>query len=166
MFQSIVAHHNPTKKTIVSIDAGTFNVLSPKYSLCDTIDQCLSNIDHLVLQKYLTGVLINQITSKSGVKKHVDEARDALFAKFPQFHDMNVLMPINKKYLTREQIKGTLRAMSIINKKCHDHDALKGRTCAVGTPQRELYLKYETSSPVIHADSFVHTTVIESKERR
>jgi len=76
---------------------------------------------------------------------------------------MNIFIPINKKDLTPKQIKGILRALSVIKEK--RDNALKSRTCAIGTPQREIYSKNEMASLTIHTDSFMVMTAIEAKEK-
>ena len=41
---------------------------------------------------------------------------------------------------------------------------MKSETCAIGTPQHEIYSKNETASPTIHANSFMLVTTIEAKD--
>ena len=71
------------------------------------------------------------MTTKAGIKKHGDRAKEVLFIEFLQLHDMNVFIPIDKRDLIREQIKGTLWALSMIKEK-RDY-SLKGRTYAAST---------------------------------
>ena len=164
LFQSMSSHDDTAKTTIVSIDTHMNNMLGTKHSLCGTVDQHLSNGDPSALKNHLTSVLLDQMTTEAGIKKHGDKAREALFTEFSHLHEINVLIPIEMKDLTREKIKGTLRSMSVIKEKYHD--ALKERSCAVGAPKQELNSKHETASPTAHADSFMLETSIEAKERR
>ena len=43
---------------------------------------------------------------------------------------------------------------------------IKGRTCADGRPQRDLYDKAETSSPTASSDAILLTLIIDAFERR
>ena len=113
----MVAHDDPTKATAGSIDVDILKMLSPKQSLSDAVDQCLSHGDPSASQHHLNGVLLNQMNIKTYVKKHRDKAREGLFAEFLKLHYINAFMPINKQDLTREQIKGFVRAMSVIKDK-------------------------------------------------
>ena len=132
----MACHDDPTKVIVDSIDLDKFNTLSPKHSMCDTVDQRLSNGDPSALQHHLTSVVLNQMTSKAGVKNYGDKAREALFTEFLKLYYLNVFMPINKKDLTRQQTKSAIRSMSVIKEK--RYDKLKGRTCDVGTPQLQI----------------------------
>ena len=81
------------------------NMLNPKHSLRETVERFNITDDPAELQHHLTGVLLNQMSSRAGAKKHGDRAKEALFTEFLQSHDMNVFHPVHKNDLTKEQIK-------------------------------------------------------------
>ena len=116
------------------------------------------------LQQHLVGMLFNQMSSKAGIKKHGEKAEEALCNEFLQLYDMDVFIPMRKSKLSKEQMKRSLRAISVIKEK--RDGILKGRACADGRKQRDWYPKHETASPTVHADSFMLTTAIEAKEKR
>ena len=57
------------------------------------------------------------MSARASIKKHSDKVKKVLFTKFLQLYNMNIFIPINKKDLTPKQIKGILRALSVIKKK-------------------------------------------------
>jgi len=146
------------------VDLDIYNILNPKHSLRTTVEEFQSTGDPSALQYMLIGILLNQMSAKAGINKYGNKAEEVLFAEFLQLHNMHVFLPAHKRNLTKEQIRKTLRAISVIKEK--RDDTLKGRTCAIGTPQRKYYDKNETASPTVHADSFMLTTAIEAKEKR
>ena len=147
-----------------NVDPTLCNILHPKHSLQATVEAFMNDNDPTALQHQLVGILLNQMSAKAGIKKHGKRAEDVLFTEFLQIDNMHVFIPAHRKDLTIEQIRKALRAISVIKEK--RDGTLKGRTCAVGTPQREYYDKTETASPTVHADSFMLTTAIEAKEDR
>ena len=108
----------------------------------DAVEEFLHNGNPVVPQHYLTSTLMNQMIAKARMQKHEDRLKEVLFTKFLQLNNINAFIPMHKKDLSREQIKNTLRVISVIKKK--RNDTLKRRTCVVGTPQRKYYenLKY------------------------
>ena len=96
--------------------------------------------DLIVLQHYLVGIILNQISSRAGLKKHSNKAKEVLFTKFLQVHDIRVFKPIYKHNLTKEQISNTLRAISVIKEK--RDGTLKECTCTDSQKQYDWYSKY------------------------
>ena len=68
------------------------------------------------------------MSTKQGAVKCRDKAREVLFTKFLQLHDADTLMLARKKDLTKEQIKRSLRVISILKEK--SDGILKGRAAA------------------------------------
>jgi hypothetical protein len=114
--------------------------------------------------KCITGIVMMQLTAKAGIKKHGQVALDALFKEFSQLHDLGVFLAQDANKLTREEKKGSLRAISMITeKRC---GRIKGRTVADGRPQRALYAKEDTTSPTVSTDALMLSILIDAKERR
>jgi hypothetical protein len=114
--------------------------------------------------KCVTGIAMMQMSAKAGIKKHGQVAIDALFKEFAQLHDLGVFLPQQVAKLTIAQKRGALRAISVIKeKRC---GKIKGRTCADGRTQRDLYTKDKTSSPTVSNDALMMSLLIDAKERR
>ena len=56
-----------------------FNIFSPKYPLREYVATFLNTDEPSALPHHLTCVLLNQMTSKAGIKKHGDKANEVLF---------------------------------------------------------------------------------------
>ena len=56
----------------------------------------------MALQHQLTGILLNQMSTRVGIKKHGKRAEDVLFTEFLQLDNMHVFIPIHRKDLTME----------------------------------------------------------------
>jgi hypothetical protein len=105
-----------------------------------------------------------QLTAKAGIKKHGQVTIDALFREFLQPNDLGVFLAQDGNKLTRKEKRGALLAINFIKeKRC---DKIKGRTIADGRPQRELYMKEETSSPTVSTDALMMSILIDAKESR
>jgi hypothetical protein len=66
--------------------------------------------------------------------------------------------------ITQEQRSAALRAMNVIKEK--RNGVLKGRTCADGSKQRNLFTKDETASPTTSADALLMSLIVDAKEDR
>jgi hypothetical protein len=58
--------------------------------------------------KYITCIVIMQMTAKVGIKKHGQVAIEALFNEFSQLHDLTVFRAQDAKGLTKAQNKAAL----------------------------------------------------------
>jgi hypothetical protein len=114
--------------------------------------------------KYVTGFMMTQMTAKAGIKKHGQVAIDTLFQEFLQLHNLGVFLGQHKSELTQTQKRGALQAISVIKEKRSGR--IKGRTVADGRPQRTLYTKEETSSPIVSNDALMLSILINAWERR
>jgi hypothetical protein len=106
--------------------------------------------------KYITGIVMMQMTVKAGIKKHGQVAVDALFDEFSQLHDLTVFRAQDAKGLTKAQKKAALRAINVI----------KGRTVAEGRAQRNLYTKDETASATVATGALLLSILIDAKEHQ
>ena len=116
------------------------------------------------VHKVVTGILMNQMTAKAGIKKHGQVAIDALHQEFLQLHDLGVFEGHHAHELSKSQKRGALRAISVIKEK--RSGKIKGRTVADGSVQRGLYSKEETSSPTVSTDALMLSLMIDAAEHR
>jgi hypothetical protein len=116
------------------------------------------------MKKHLFGFVMTQMTAKAGLKKFGKAAEIALLQEFGQLEDQNVYKPIDLKTLTQEQRKGALRVINLIAEK--RDGKIKGRTVADGSPQRTLYEKHETASPILSTDALLLLIMADAYERR
>ena len=112
----------------------------------------------------IAGMMFNQMSARTGIKKHGDAARDALRKEFKQIVDKHVYSGIRKKDLTPEQLERVLGAVNLIKEK--RNGVLKGRHCANGSKQRPWYEKHETSSPALNVDALILTLIVDAVEGR
>jgi hypothetical protein len=114
--------------------------------------------------QFVTGFIMTQMSAKAGIKKHGQVALDALFQEILQLHDLDFFNALVANDITKEQKRGALRAISVIKeKRCGKR---KGRTVADGRPQKALYTKDETTSPMISTDALMMSIMIDAWERR
>ena len=117
------------------------------------------------LKKQVCGFILTQMTAKAGNKRFGDSARQAMREEFKQLDEKVVFEPMNPNDITADIRKQALRCVNLIKeKRC---GKIKGRTCADGRPQRELYNKEQTSSPTaVSSDAIMLTLVVDALERR
>ena len=124
---SIDALDEKLKEFIVSFD---------KSSLRDRVEEFMITDDPMPLQHHLIGVPLNQMSTKKGIAKHSDRAREVLCTEFLQLCGVDTFVPMRKKNLAKQQRKSSLRAMSVVKGK--RDGSLKGRTWTFGKAQRGL----------------------------
>ena len=101
---------------------------------------------------------------KQGLKYFPKETRDAALSEFLQLNNMKVFEPVDQLLLLKQEILGTLNTLTFIKKKrC---GRIKARTCADGRPQRNLFQKWEASSPTIRTKSVLFTSMLDAYEGR
>lgn len=115
-------------------------------------------------KKYVFGHVMTQMTATAGIKKHGQEAVDALFKEFAQLDDKRVFQPLDASSLSHSEKCAALRAVNLIKEKRSGE--LKGRTCADGRPQRTMFTKEETTSPTVSTDALMMTLMIAAMEKR
>jgi hypothetical protein len=83
-------------------------------------------------------------------------------SELTQLHQMKVFQRVYRSSMTRQEIIGTLNALTFIERKrC---GRVKARACADGRPQKNLFQKWESSSPTIRTESVLITSMIDAYE--
>ena len=108
------------------------------------------------------GFVFTQMTTRAGIKKHGQAARDVLTAEFAQLDYKGAYKPVHTTDLTESQRRGALRVINLIKEKRDGR--LKGRSVADGRPQWASYMKEETSSPMAAPESVLLTALIDAVE--
>ena len=120
------------------------------------------------IKRDLTGFIFTQMSAKAGIHKHGAKARAALLREAKQLNDKDAFQAFDAKSLNDAEkgnvLKTALRAVNLIKEK--RDGSLKGRTCADGRPQRDLYEKSETSSPTVSNEALMLSLMIDSFEGR
>ena len=115
-------------------------------------------------ERILHGWVMTQMSARAGIRRFGDAARDAMRSEFRQLDEKGVFDPVQPTDITQDVKSQALRCINVIKqKRC---GKIKGRTCADGRPQRDLYDKTETSSPTASSDAILLTLVIDALERR
>jgi hypothetical protein len=99
---------------------------------------------------------------KQGLKRFPEETKQGTIQELTQLHEMTVFEPIHKSSMTRQEIIGTLNTLTFIKRKLCGR--VKARTCADGRPQRNLYQKWEASSPTVRTESVLITAMVDAYE--
>jgi hypothetical protein len=108
--------------------------------------------------------LTEQMSLKKGLKYFGKKGADAVVAELRQLDYRDVIKPVTRKDLTREQRKRALNyLMYLKEKRC---GRIKARGCADGRKQRDYKTKEETSSPTVSTEAVFLTAVINAQERR
>ena len=81
-----------------------------------------------------------------------------------QFHERNVVKPLDPEDITDEIRKRALGYLMFLKQKRNGD--IKGRSCADGRPQRLYKTKAETSSPTAAIKSVLITGLIDAQEGR
>src|SRR5688500_1198338 len=105
-----------------------------------------------------------QMSAKSGIRKHREEAIKVLHNKFKQLHNLGVFEPQHCGKSTCAQKTGALHAISMIKEK--QCSRLKGRTVANGSIQKDIYPREEMSSPMVSTDTLLLSILIDAWEGR
>lgn len=122
-----------------------------------------------LVERFLTGVILTQMSARAGLVKHGKDAEKVLLKEFHQFKNMDVMEALDPDKLTPQQIKDALGMISVLQEK-RDHTledpSLKYRGCADGRKQRGLYTKEQTASPMNGVDAFLMTLMTDAMEGR
>ena len=110
------------------------------------------------------GTCMTQMSAKQGIKKFGSLAIDAMAKEYAQLEGLGVFVPVHKRNMTKETIKGALQVIDLIKeKRC---GRIKGRTVVDGRGQRGNYTKLETSSSALTLEAFIGTLAIDALEGR
>lgn len=122
-----------------------------------------------LVERYLAGVALTQMSTSASLRKHGKEGDKCLLKEFAEFKNMDVMEAVDPGSLTPEQKHGALGMVSVIQEK-RDHTPeqphLKYQACANEKKQRHLYSKEETTSPTLSPDGFLLTLMTDAMEER
>ena len=107
---------------------------------------------------------MTQMSAQAGIRKHGQNAINALMKEFTQLHNEGTFDPVDASKLTTDQKKAALRSVNLIKEK--RDGSLKGRSCADGRKQRALYSKGEMSSPTLSSESLLMLLCVDAAEGR
>ena len=65
------------------------------------------HLGFLVPRPSETGIVLNQMAARAGIKKHGRSAEEALMKEFAQLEDLNVYEAVDPKTLTKRQKPST-----------------------------------------------------------
>ncbi len=105
-----------------------------------------------------------QMSERAGLRKYGKVAEAALMAEFSQLENLDVYIALDPTKLTRRQKRAAMRALNMFKEK--RNGTLKGRTCADGRSQRNLYDKSQTASPTVSTDDLMLSIIIDAYEAR
>ena len=104
------------------------------------------------------------MSAKKGIRMFGEKALEAIAKEYSQLDELTVFIPRIANELSYAERRNSLNIIDLIKeKRC---GKIKGRTVVDGRGQREMYDKYDTSSPALAIESFVATLVIDSAEER
>jgi Reverse transcriptase (RNA-dependent DNA polymerase). len=122
-----------------------------------------------LVERFLTGVILTQMSARAGLVKHGRDVEKVLLKEFTQFKDMDVMEALDLDKLAPQQIKDALGMIGIIQeKRNHTPEApeLKYRGCADRRKERGKYSKEETASLTNSLDAFMITLMSDTMEGR
>jgi hypothetical protein len=115
-------------------------------------------------QQTVTAYVLAQISAARGMIIYGKPFEDAILKEFCQLHDKGVFEPKHAEGLSQQEKRASLRAVNLIKEKRNGD--IKGRICADGSVQRDLYNKAETSSPTVSNEALMYTIIVDAKEHR
>ena len=101
---------------------------------------------------------------KAGVKRFDERGETAVTEELVQFNQYKVFEPKHANDLSEEDRKKVLSSLIFLKEK--KSGAIKARSCANGSVQREHVAKEEAAAPTVGLDSVFITSTIDAKERR
>jgi hypothetical protein len=105
-----------------------------------------------------------QWSLKQGLKHFPKETKEATLSELMQLHNMKVFELVDRLILSKQDVLGTLNTLTFIKRKrC---GRIKVRTCADGRLQRDLYQKWESSSPTVRMELVLYTSMLDAHEGR
>ena len=110
------------------------------------------------------GVIMTQYSLNKGLKKFGDRGEKAVVKELSSLKDMDTFFPMNVNELTKEQRTRAISSLMFLKEK--RDGTIKGRACAIGTPQRAYIKKEDAASPTCATESVFITSVVDAYERR
>ena len=108
--------------------------------------------------------VLTHYSVKAGIKKFGVAGTIAVSDELQQLYTKDTFTPVETTTLSPEQKKSALRSLMFVKKK--RDGKIKGRACADGRKQRDLYAKEDTSSPTVSIEAVLLTSVIDAQENR
>jgi hypothetical protein len=112
--------------------------------------------------KRATGIVMMQVTAKTGTMKHDKVTTGASIQDFLQLGNLGSFLVQGRNKLASAEQRGALRASSARRK---ERGKIKGRTVTDGRAQRQLRTKEEMSLPTVSTDALMLSIVIDALER-
>ncbi len=113
-------------------------------------------------EEFALGVILQQYSIGTGIKKFGDRAKHGVTKELTQLHDMEVFQPILKSNLSSEERSKAVSSLMFLKKK--QDKPIKGRMCANGRNQWEMWPKQESTSPIV-ATELVFITAVTTTHR-
>jgi len=105
-----------------------------------------------------------QYQLEAGIKRFGERGETAVTKELDQFNKYKVFVPKHAKDLSEEDKKKALSLLIFLKEK--KSRAIKARSCANGSVEREHVTKEETAAPTVGLDSVFITSTIDAKESR
>ena len=83
---------------------------------------------------YIMGIILTQYSLNKGLKEFGDRDEEAVVKELNSLKDMDTFFPMNGDELTKEQRTRAISSLMFLKEK--RDGTIKGRACAIGTPQR------------------------------
>ena len=150
----------PTKSEHGSIHLQTVGIVSNMYALADATSDTgdilpMTEQDH---DDYIMGVIMTQYSLNKGLEEFGDRGKEAVVKELSSLKDMNTFFPMDAEALTKEQRARAIYSLMFLKEKCDG--TIKGRACAIGTPQRAYTKKEDAASPTCATESVFITSVV------
>ena len=107
---------------------------------------------------------MTQYSLNKGLKEFGDRREEAVVKQLSSLKDMDTFFPMDAKTLTKERRFKAISSLIFLKEK-RDR-AIKGRACAIGTPQHTYIKKKDAASPTCVTESVFVTLVVDAHERR
>ena len=113
---------------------------------------------------YIMGIIMTQYSLNKGLKEFGDRGEEAVVKELSSLKDMDTFFPMDAETLTKEQRAKAISSLMFLKEK--RDGTIKGRACAIGTPQRAYIKKEDAASPTCATESVFITSVVDAHERR
>ena len=133
------------------------------FSQASQVNNC-EEIPREEWMEWALGVTLVRYSIKAGLKKFGARGEKAVTKELKQLHDMITFFPVKAEELTKEERTNAIASLMFLKEKRNGD--IKGRACADGRPQRELFEKQDATSPTVTTESIFLTSMIEALEGR
>ena len=110
------------------------------------------------------GVIMTQYSLNKGLEEFVDCMEEAVVKDPSSLKNMDTFFPMDAETLTKEQQVTAISSLMFLKKK--RDGTIKGRACAIGTPQRAYIKKEDAASPTCAMELVFITLVVDAHEQR